>query len=352
MGLAELFLGSTNPIAQFIGANSNKIHGAFAGFGTQPGLGGGLAQAALYANQGGQIDDANAQRIAEDKARQDQIAKEIDYLRSSNPKLAEMVAAGMDPNAAFTQLLDSMKPPSPGDQFTLGPGETRYGPDGKVIAAGPAKPATASAPDVQTRFNPETGREEKVVWNAEKGDWEPFGGQKAAGGQGDLSATETKALLTSEDNIQAANNVISALDTALSLNDKSRSGFGASLGADIGNNLPDWLPGGGNTDIDTNTQQLKNIVTEQALSQLKLIFGGNPTEGERQILLDIQGSVDQPQQTRKVIFERAKTLAVARLKFNEERRQRLLSGGYGSVQTAPTALPGKTGGDNDPLGIR
>lgn len=152
MGLAELFLGSTNPIAQFIGANSNKIHGAFAGFGTQPGLGGGLAQAALYANQGGQIDDANAQRIAEDKARQDQIAKEIDYLRSSNPKLAEMVAAGMDPNAAFTALLDSMKPKEPAAGFSLSPGEARFDAEGHQIASIPTLPDKPKEPPTGYRY--------------------------------------------------------------------------------------------------------------------------------------------------------------------------------------------------------
>lgn len=35
------------------------------------------------------------------------------------------------------------------------------------------------APTVVTRYNEQTGQEEKLQWNAEIGDWEPFGGQKA-----------------------------------------------------------------------------------------------------------------------------------------------------------------------------
>jgi hypothetical protein len=46
------------------------------------------------------------------------------------------------------------------------------------------KPGLPEAPKVETRFNDDTGRDEKVQWNPATGAWEPFGGQKAgeAGG--------------------------------------------------------------------------------------------------------------------------------------------------------------------------
>lgn len=56
----------------------------------------------------------------------------------------------------------------------------------EAVPGGPADPAnplnakkTAEAPNVQTRYNPATGQEEKVQWNSTTSAWEPFGGQKA-----------------------------------------------------------------------------------------------------------------------------------------------------------------------------
>lgn len=41
------------------------------------------------------------------------------------------------------------------------------------------QPQPVEPPRVETRYNPESGREEKVTWNGSTGAWEPFGGQKA-----------------------------------------------------------------------------------------------------------------------------------------------------------------------------
>lgn len=196
---------------------------------------------------------------------------------------------------------------------------------------------STDSPPVVEIFDSATGMPQKGYMQGTQ--FVPLGGTKAAPGTtGDLSATETRELFQTEENILAATNVISALDTALDLNTQSASGWGAEQLAGIGANLPDWVPMlGGNEERDANTLQLKNIVTEQALSQLKLVFGAAPTEGERQILLEIQGSVNQPQEVRQRIFDRAKELAVERLRFNEDRKLRIEQGGYGSVQ--PAAQP-------------
>jgi hypothetical protein len=94
-----------------------------------------------------------------------------------------------------------------------------------------------------------------------------------------------------------------------------------------------------------NTQELKNLVTSQALDQLKATFGAMPTEGERKILLEIQGSVTQSREVRKRIFERAKAAVERRVKYNQSKAEGLRSGeyfqeGYG----APAAGP--SGGDD------
>jgi hypothetical protein len=49
-----------------------------------------------------------------------------------------------------------------------------------VFYDGPEAPR--KPPQVETRYNPETGMDEKVQWDETAGDWAPFGGQKAPSG--------------------------------------------------------------------------------------------------------------------------------------------------------------------------
>ncbi|QOZ68889.1 hypothetical protein SAMN05192541_15113 [Bradyrhizobium arachidis] len=92
------------------------------------------------------------------------------------------------------------------------------------------------------------------------------------------------------------------------------------------------------------TQLLNNEVTQTALGQLRTIFGGNPTEGERKVLLDLQGSVNQPPAVRDEIFRRAKQLAQQRVEFEMERTKGLRSGQYfkpGFEQRFSASRPGQ-----------
>jgi hypothetical protein len=310
-GLAELFLGSQNPIAKYIGSNRQAVRGAFAGFGQGTDFGSGLANAAMYANQGAAADDAYALTLKEKADREAQMQKSIDYLRSSNPKLAELVAAGMDPNQAFAQMLDEMQPAAPtklefrdvngdvlgidpytgqskvvfdgpdattGDAYTLGPGQVRYGPNNEVLAEGPAKPT------------------------------------------GSMDPTTKKELFEAEDAATAGDYVLSALDEVIQLNDKAYDGPFADVRGDGMALLGD--------EAGIATSKGKNLTTELALSQLKTIFGSMPTEGERKILLELQGSVNQPRQVRAAIYERAKTMAERRIADNKKKASALRSGDY------------------------
>ena len=76
------------------------------------------------------------------------------------------------------------------------------------------------------------------------------------------------------------------------------------------------------------TTELTNLVMTNALGQLKAIFGAAPTEGERKILLEIQGSVNQPDEVRQNIYARAMQLAEMRLKFNKQRSDELRGGTF------------------------
>lgn len=162
-----------------------------------------------------------------------------------------------------------------------------------------------------------------------------------------LTATDKKAILEADEGVQAAQNAIRGLDQALKLSKEAYSGMGAGvLGTVVDKAVPWATPGA------TATTQLDQVVTSQALEQLKSLFGAAPTEGERKILLDIQGSVSQSQAAREAIYKRAREAALRRLEFNKQRAAAMRNqtyyqsnGGPQQTQTAPL-------GDNDPLGIR
>lgn len=88
----------------------------------------------------------------------------------------------------------------------------------------------------------------------------------------------------------------------------------------------------GGTEESKRTQQYNNIVTQNALSSLKAIFGGSPTEGERALLLKIQASSEYPQQVREQILDEAITAARAKLD-SYDNQVRILQGGGASNTT-------------------
>jgi hypothetical protein len=103
----------------------------------------------------------------------------------------------------------------------------------------------------------------------------------------------------------------------------------------------------------TATEELQNVVTSQVLENLKATFGASPTEGERQILLDVQGSVNKSPEVRKRIFEAARGAAERRIAFNSEKSQALRGGqyfqpGYSPMQTAPAAPAAPAAPQNAP----
>ena len=324
MGLFELLLGKDNPATKWASDNRNYLTGISTSL-----LSDGMNFAP--AQQGAVLD----QEVARQKEADAKLAASTNatkqWLAQNYPDLAQAVDAGLPVSDAWQEAFKRQQPGYGQPDMTANMRDFQFAQANPGFAEFLNPAQTAGAPNVQTRYNADTGREEKVTWNPQTQTWDPFGGQKAVNSAGDLSATETRQLFETEDAIAAGQNVVSALDTALSLNDRARSGWGAELSANVGANLPDWVPFVGGNSSDADTLQLKNIVTEQALSQLKLVFGGNPTEGERQILLDIQGSVNQPADVRRRIFDRAKELALTRIKFNQDRKAKIESGGYGVV---------------------
>ena len=148
---------------------------------------------------------------------------------------------------------------------------------------------------------------------------------------GPLTATDKKAILEADEGVMAANTAIEALRTAKQLSPRALAGWGAGAKASVANNLPDWIVPDGlvaSPQKAEATAELENVVTSQALAQLKSIFGAAPTEGERKILLDIQGSIGQPDNVRQKIYDRGIAMAERRLAFNQQRANELRGGSF------------------------
>ena len=139
-----------------------------------------------------------------------------------------------------------------------------------------------------------------------------------------LEANERKKIMELQDSVQSVESALQTLNEMekLASDDKTYSGFGAGVRAKIASNL-----GFGGEEAD-NTVVYDNMATEQALTQLKAIFGGMPTEGERKILLDIQASASKTPAQRKAILANAKKAAMRRLQGYNEQITSIASGSY------------------------
>lgn len=197
---------------------------------------------------------------------------------------------------------------------------TRQAPQAQIIQ-------TDSGPMqlVGGRAMPITGPDGKPVSAPKKG---------AAG----LSATAQKELFEADDAVQNGMGAISSLNKAMELNKNAYSGVGASTRATIMSNL-------GSSPSADATIAMENIIKDQALTSMKSIFGGNPTEGERAILLDLQASASKTPKQREEILTRATQAAQRRLDFNKQKADALRGGSYMSeggapqVQAAPAGAP-------------
>ena len=172
-----------------------------------------------------------------------------------------------------------------------------------------------------------------------------------------LTATDKKAILEADEAIAANRASITNLNTAMEASPQANSGLGASWRAWAGNALPDALVPDfiSSPESSAATARLENITTGNALESLKAVFGGAPTEGERKILLEIQGSASQPDHIRQDIFRRAQAAAERRLKFNEDRAAQMRAGTYYQTQPAqPSTATGTapaTGAEQGPRRI-
>jgi hypothetical protein len=135
-----------------------------------------------------------------------------------------------------------------------------------------------------------------------------------------MSPTDKKAILEADQMVMASQQGLGMLNQAKTLSPKAAGGFGMGTLADIFAQIGD--------ETALNTRDLENILQSNVLPQLKVIFGGAPTEGERQILLDLQGSASKTVEERRRIIDRAIAAANARIGFYRAQAADLRGGTY------------------------
>ena len=146
-----------------------------------------------------------------------------------------------------------------------------------------------------------------------------------------LSSSEMKMKLDSEKNIQSYQQAMANLDTAYRLNPNTYTG-----------GITDWLksiPGkwGANDPTYINTKQLDNLLGSQAVEQLRATFAGSPTEGERAVLMELQGIGAKSKEERKRIILNTYKALKKRLEKETDRLQRINSREFATSDNTPDA---------------
>lgn len=138
-----------------------------------------------------------------------------------------------------------------------------------------------------------------------------------------LTPKELDLRVETEDAINAGTSALGALEKALELNPTT---FDASL-KDQAQKL---LLQETQTDHPRvkATREQENLLATQAVTQLKTLVGGNPTEGERTILLSLQGIGAKGREERKTIIENAMKAVKTRIERNKKRLTDIKAGRY------------------------
>lgn len=151
-------------------------------------------------------------------------------------------------------------------------------------------------------------------------EYKGFVGTGKIGRDQELSATDKTAILEADDQVLAIQSTMASLAKAKELSKDAYSGPFASTRGYLGSQV--------GLERAQKTQELDNTITASALDSLKATFGGAPTEGERKILLDIQGASSQAPEVRAAIYARAEAALQRRLEFQKKRADDLRGGTF------------------------
>jgi hypothetical protein len=145
---------------------------------------------------------------------------------------------------------------------------------------------------------------------------------------GRLTNPEITQLVDTDTKLDAVNESLSNLNEALRINPKAYGDSYTDVLAKTAKGI--YAP---NDEKYRMSERLENLLTKGALRVLKLTFGGNITEGERAILIKVQGLGTKSVNERgEIIKEAARALVNVRRKL-EDKRRLIKSGDYVRKET-------------------
>jgi hypothetical protein len=160
-------------------------------------------------------------------------------------------------------------------------------------------------------------------------------GGGAPGAPVDLSKSERDRIFQIRERMASLQEGVAGLTEARRLSDLAFEGPMAGFRATAGAALPGKIePEGAQATIEFDL-----LLKQQVLPQLKSIFGAAPTEGERKILLELQGSSSLPRAVRNKILDRAIAAAQRRMALDQQEEAALLSGSYFRAPMPSPARP-------------
>lgn len=145
-----------------------------------------------------------------------------------------------------------------------------------------------------------------------------------------LRPEDMKQIDEADDQVFAAQGTLNNLKRAKTLNQPNRAydGVGAEERAWLVNNTPIGSLPLVDDKRGIDTKEFGTLTKDLALSQLKSIFGAAPTEGERKILMEVQGAVNEPRDVRERILRKAEIFANRRLEYNKLKAAAVRDGSY------------------------
>ncbi len=138
-----------------------------------------------------------------------------------------------------------------------------------------------------------------------------------------LSPTEIKMLSEGEDLVASGKQALADLKEAYRFNPNSLAGGWLEKGQQFL-----FEAAGSNDPTIVNTRVINNLLGAQGLAKLRATFGGNPTEGERAILLELEGIGSKTREERATIVRRAYRVLQDRVAREQQRVDALKSGAY------------------------
>lgn len=299
-----------------IGGTLGKLSGAF----------GGIASADREARMAREAEleklrSSYEMGVAERGTRRAQTA--ADLVRAGAPLLKERT--GFNPVTGQLQNLDTAEVIGPGAQAPaaskVGTMETRGDVQGYYNEKGvwtplPARPEKttwrAATPEEAAMYGATTGQISST------GEFKPGAAPKPR----EFKPAEVKMLTEAEDTINNADETMRGLRRALELNpvayEGSLTGIRKQVGSLFSSDDPAYVA----------AVELDNVLQNIALSKLKTTFPGAVTEGERKILVELQGSSGQPRAVRERIIRNAIPVIQRLIERNKGRIDRIQTGEY------------------------